>query len=389
MKVMFIVNGNGLSDKIGGSIRRTIEIAKRSRKEGVEIYFLTTIGGYKACKKFRINGNYYILPSHIWKNKEDSIIDRIISYFISTLSSFIFILRLPKVDVIYTDSDYFCDIIPAFLYKIRYKNTKWVAMIHHKISIKKDTIFSFLATFTSSILQKLDWIIIRKFSDNIFLLRTEMGKKIAEELNIPGKIRYVINGIDLNLINSIKVKGKFFDACFLGGLRPNKGLYDIIPIWREVCKYKKDSKLIIIGHIDSIYKKYLINEIKKYNLNKNIEILGFIDEKNKIKYLKMSKVFIFPSHEEGFGIAILEAMACGLPVVAWDLPVYREIFSKGMIRVSEGDIETFACKIVELLKNKEMYKKLSSNAKRIAYKYDWNNIAKNELKIIKNLETLS
>jgi|Deesub1362B_J571_1020462.scaffolds.fasta_scaffold00505_8 glycosyltransferase involved in cell wall biosynthesis len=385
LKILYIVNGNGLSDKLGGSLRRTIEIAKKFKEKGIETYILTTMGGFKACKKFGMNANYYILPSHIWKNKEDTIFDRIISYLISTLFSFIFIPKLPKVDVVYTDSDYFCDIIPALLYKIKYKNTKWIAMIHHKISVKKNTPFSFVTTCLSSILQKLDWLIIKKFADNVFLLKTDMGKKIAKELNVPEKISFVLNGVDLNIIGSIKVKDKTYDACFLGGLRPNKGLYDIVPIWREVCKYKSDAKLIIIGHIDPVYKRYLEKEIKKYNLEKNIISIGFVKEDDKIKYMKRSRVFIFPSHEEGFGMAILEAMACELPVVAFDLPTYDDIFKKGLIKISNKDIIIFANIIIELLKNENKRIMLAKDAKKFVREYDWYKIAEREKRIIKML----
>lgn len=71
-------------------------------------------------------------------------------------------------------------------------------------------------------------------------------------------------------------------------------------------------------------------------------------------FFRESKVFIHPSHEEGFGVAPLEAQACGLPVVAWNLPVYQEVFPKGMIKVEMGDIKRFADKVLDLLNNKKL-----------------------------------
>lgn len=55
MKIMYITNGNGLSDKIGGSLTRTINVAKRLQKKGHAIHFLTTIGGFRACKREKLN----------------------------------------------------------------------------------------------------------------------------------------------------------------------------------------------------------------------------------------------------------------------------------------------------------------------------------------------
>jgi glycosyltransferase involved in cell wall biosynthesis len=388
MKIMYIANGNGLSDKVGGSLIRTINMAKRLKEKGCEVYFLTTIGGYKACKRKGLTGvNYHILPASLWKKEETNMFDRFLSYIISTLASIFVIFRLPKVDIVYSDSDYFCDTIPAVLYKLRYKS-KWIAITHHRISIIKNDFKSFVITLISSEMQTFSYNLFKKYADKILILKTGTGRMIKRLLTSKGisssKFEYVLNGVDMRLIKSVPEKQKIYDGCFLGGLRPNKGLYEIVPIWRNVCEIKKDAKLILIGHIDPIYLKELKKNISENKLEQNIKILGFVDsERKKIEYLKSSKVFIFPSLEEGFGIAALEAMACGLPVVAWNLPVYREVFPKGMVRVPIGDIKKFADEVLRLLNDPELYEKMRSEATEMASKYDWNEIAKKELEFIK------
>ena len=98
---MFIVNGFGISDRISGSATRSIEIAKGLQRRGHEIHILTTIGGFKAYKKEKLNAEYYILPSaSIWKKEETSWVDRFLSYIISTIAFPIIISKLPKVEVI-------------------------------------------------------------------------------------------------------------------------------------------------------------------------------------------------------------------------------------------------------------------------------------------------
>jgi len=393
MKIMYIVNGNGLSDRIGGSLVRTINIAKRLRERGCEIYFLTTSGGYKACIREGLTGiKYYLLPASLWKREETSLFDRFLSYIISTLAFIFIVFKLPKVDVIYTDSDYPCDTIPATLYKLRYK-AKWVAMTHHKFSVIKRDFKSLVITFISSKMQELSYYLFKKYADKILILRTPTGRFVERILTSrgisPSKFEYVLNGIDVKLIESIQSKHKIFDGCFLGGLRPNKGLHEIVPIWKNVCKIKKDATLIIIGHIDEVYLKELNKEISKNGLEHNIRILGFIgNEEKKIKYLKSSKVFVFPSYEEGFGIAVLEAMACGLPVVAWDLPVYRVVFPKGIVRVPLGDVERFANEVLRLLSDPELYEKTKYEALQVALRYNWDEIAKRELKLLEDLVKL-
>ena len=99
---------------------------------------------------------------------------------------------------------------------------------------------------------------------------------------------------------------------------------------------------------------------------------------------KSSEVFVFPSHEEGWGIAICEAMACGLPVVAYDLPVYREIFTQGIITVPLKDIKAFSEKVVNLLENDKERHVLGDKARSQATVYDWDTVAARELSLMKN-----
>lgn len=387
MKIMYIANGNGLSEKTGGSLTRTINIAKKLQEKGYEIYFLTTIGGFRACKREKLNAMYYILPASILKKEERNLHDRLLSYVIATVAFAFNLYRMPKVEVIYTDSDYFCDTLPAVLYKKKFRSVKWVAMTHHKISVgwcnkPRD----FVINLFSLVSQELSYSIFKRYADKIFVLKTGEGELIAEYLisrDIPSsKIEYVLNGVDLDLAKSAPTKERIYDACFLGGLRPTKGLYDIVPIWKSVCKVKKDAVLVLIGNVAPIYLTELQLEISKNGLAENIKLVGYVTNDEKMAYLKSSKIFVFPSHEEGFGITILEAMANGLPVIAWKLLTYKEIFVKGMLQVLEGDIQRFAHATLTLLEDEKLRKKMSEDALKVASNYDWNIIARVDLSTI-------
>jgi glycosyltransferase involved in cell wall biosynthesis len=114
--------------------------------------------------------------------------------------------------------------------------------------------------------------------------------------------------------------------------------------------------------------------------------MGFLDEEEKYKIMKSCKIFMFPSFYESWGIVSAEAMACGLPVVAYDLPIFKNIFPKGMIRVPIGDIGQFAVRVLELLDAEDLRKAISKAAKEFIKKYDWEKISKKELKILKKLK---
>jgi glycosyltransferase involved in cell wall biosynthesis len=88
---------------------------------------------------------------------------------------------------------------------------------------------------------------------------------------------------------------------------------------------------------------------------------------------------VFPSQEEGFGLAILEAMAAGLPCILSDLPALRENFNDSAIFVKPNDVEGFAQAELALLHDHDRFKLLQKKGKELAKEYSWDNVARKEL----------
>jgi glycosyltransferase involved in cell wall biosynthesis len=134
-------------------------------------------------------------------------------------------------------------------------------------------------------------------------------------------------------------------------------------------------KLAIIGSGTKNCVKKLRTEISKKKLWGNIELLGFLSEPEKFRIMKSSKMLLFPSNYESWGIVACEAMACGIPVVAYNLPVYEEIFPQGMLMAPVGDSEKFAELVMSLLNDGTKCKKLGDAALETVARYDWDKIA--------------
>jgi len=171
----------------------------------------------------------------------------------------------------------------------------------------------------------------------------------------------------------------------LGRLNYSKGIFDLIEIWEKVCAVIPQARLAIIGGGDKKIKEDLKKKITTLDLKNNIEVLGYLENKKAYSLLKSSKVFLFPSHEEGWGIVINEALACGLPVVSWDLPIYKPIFEDHIVQVKESDMENFSNEVIKLLENKELRNQIGSVGKEFIKKYSWDRITENEYQLIKNL----
>jgi glycosyltransferase involved in cell wall biosynthesis len=105
---------------------------------------------------------------------------------------------------------------------------------------------------------------------------------------------------------------------------------------------------------------------------------GFLSAKDYYAKIKKARMLFAPSHEEGWGIAVCEAMAAGLPVIAYDLPAYRKIYSDSYKAIECFNHEMFAKAIIDILDNTSAYSDLKAKGIATAAKYDWDEIAEND-----------
>jgi len=233
------------------------------------------------------------------------------------------------------------------------------------------------------IISEFGWefsIVLARFYDLIFVVEKSTEKYFIERGFDPKKVVVIGNGVHFKKILEINVDNKKYDGVFLGQLIPRK-INDLIEVWKEVVKIIPGARLCLIG--DGPKRKELERSAKMNNLD--IISKGWTSEEDKYKLMKSSKVFVFPSYYESWGIAIAESMACGLPVVAYDQPVYDEIFGNAIIKVNIGDVKEMAKRVADIIKNYPNYSNLINNGIQVASRYDWEDIAHNELLNIGNI----
>lgn len=196
------------------------------------------------------------------------------------------------------------------------------------------------------------------------------------------KIFTTKNAVEHEYIDSISSLGISFDACFCSVLAKVKGVYDLIEIWQEVVNTSPSSKLVIIG--EGPESSNLPKAIKSRSLENRIILTGFLTEDEKIKMIKSSKLFVFPSHNEGWGIVVTEAMSCGVPVICYDLPVYN-VYSGGIVKVQLGDTKQMAKSILNLLTAENQRLLLGEKAKHVSRTLNWDNIAADQFKVFNHV----
>jgi len=113
-------------------------------------------------------------------------------------------------------------------------------------------------------------------------------------------------------------------------------------------------------------------------------LAGFLSENEKLLTMQSSKVFVFPSYEEGWGIAVAEGIACGLQVILYDIGAYNA-FDGYIIKVQKGNTKSMSEAIIQVLENSTT-KVGDRKLVRINSIPDWKDIANKELEGIVNPE---
>ncbi|MFB6470598.1 MAG: glycosyltransferase family 4 protein [Vulcanisaeta sp. AZ3] len=180
----------------------------------------------------------------------------------------------------------------------------------------------------------------------------------ADKWGVPYYVFRPANAIDPVLL-SYRGVGKGDYLVFYARLVPDKGIYELPKIIKVIKdEYDKNIKLKVMGRFGFHgYKQLFFNLIKKYNVEDNIEYLGFRSGKELYDIVARAKIFIYPTHFDSFSIAILESLALGTPVIAYDIPGPYMVFNglPGIEFVREFDYKAMARAAIRILKNYDEY----------------------------------
>lgn len=208
----------------------------------------------------------------------------------------------------------------------------------------------------------IDWI-ERKTAvyNSSFIAISKAVKEYMNNRKIykPEKITVIYNAVDLSLFDSeapviISRNNNDFLIGSVGQLHPSKGYDTLLKSMPQVIKEFPSVKLIIIG--DGIQKEYLERLCSDLGISQQVTFLGRKTSAEVSGFLKNIDLFVLASNWEGFGLALIEAMSAGKPVVAAKVGGIPEIVEDGEcgFLVPPGDPQTLAEKVIYLLKNREL-----------------------------------
>lgn len=269
-------------------------------------------------------------------------------------------LKLVRVDFDVIDVDHM-PFFPIFAVKLVciLKGKKMFATWHEIWGFHYWQKYLGLLGLIAFIVERLSVILPNK----IIAVSNLTASRLKKEFGVRQPINIIPNGIDYETIQRVKPSKENSDIIFVGRLLQHKNVNTLIKAVNLLkMHFGLSVKCIIIG--DGPEKNNLLQLAKKLDLEKNIKFLNSNNSQEKIYALmKSSKVFVLPSTREGFGIVVLEANACGLPVITINHP---DNAAKDLIKKSNGllidlSVDQIAEALHKVLQNYSTFKFTSNH----------------------------
>lgn len=298
-------------------------------------------------------------------------------------------VRKYKIDVLHCTAN----TAPVFT------NTRMITTLHdiiylEKIEINKGTLYQRVG----NLYRRWNVPLVARKSKLICTVSDYERERIIDRLKVsPEKVVTVYNGVgehfkkisDTTVLNSLRQKYKLPDnyILFLGNPAPKKNVRGLL---QALAILKKENKLtlpVVIPDLSRHYILQLLEDLGEEKLIADIVACGYIPNTDLPGIYSTATVFLYPSLRESFGIPILEAMACGVPVVTSNTSSMPEVAGDAALLADPLNPQSIAEKIDELLTDTALRESLITKGYARANNFSWQNTAEQVLKLYDRLMT--
>ncbi|MCE7982421.1 MAG: glycosyltransferase family 1 protein [Caldilinea sp. CFX5] len=161
---------------------------------------------------------------------------------------------------------------------------------------------------------------------------------------------------------------------YLGALTPRKNLRFLLEVVRAVSEHVPTVHLLLAG--SGPQETELRRDAQELGVQERVSFTGYLAEADKVRYYNLADLFVFPSLLEGFGMAVAEAMACGVPVVSSNAASLPEVVGEAGLLAAPTDGAGFAAQIVRLLTDEALRRSLGEAGRaHVRQHFSWQQAA--------------
>ena len=240
--------------------------------------------------------------------------------------------------------------------------------------------------------------------DVVLVVSRMWQERLAAEFGVTATI--VGNGVDCTRFScrpsptelearraEVGAVGRFL-VLSVGGIEPRKGSDHLVRSM-SLLRSRLDPPPVLAvmgGHSFQDHRAYRDAVLASLpglglELGRDVVLLGTVDDRDVPGWYHAADAFAFPSVNEGFGLAVLEALATGTPTVVADLPVFREYleYERDVLVVARGDDEALADRLHLLATDASARRKLAESGQRVAARHTWAESARRHLDVYRSI----
>jgi glycosyltransferase involved in cell wall biosynthesis len=195
-------------------------------------------------------------------------------------------------------------------------------------------------------------------SDRIIAISNDTKNDLIRHFDVPSEkiavsycpVPYRFKRIeDRSLLASVREKYGLPEEFILsvGKLEPRKNIDRLIEAYAVIRK-RTVIGLVVAGKSDPAFRGYF-DRVRKRGIEEGVVFTGYVDDHDLPALYSMARVFAYPSLHEGFGIPLLEAMACGTPVVTSDVSALPDVAGNAAVLVDPSSVESIAGGLARIL----------------------------------------
>ncbi len=171
---------------------------------------------------------------------------------------------------------------------------------------------------------------------------------------------------------------------YVGAVQPRKNISRMIQAMEVVVENHPDTQLLISGR-QAWKTDQIRNTWENSACKDNIQFLGFVEDDEMAKLLAASEALVYPSLFEGFGVPVLEAMHCEVPIITSRNSSMEEVAGEAALLIDPTSVESLATAMSQIINNRELANKLIEAGRKQREKYNWDIAAKQMYTVLEGM----
>lgn len=280
-------------------------------------------------------------------------------------------LVLEDADVIWAETPFFYDVWPAVVAKLRHRGRRLIVPLYHLIPPPTARQGNLLVNILAWLEQRVTLPFIARFADAILVAIPQTRDELVRLGIAPAKIVLTRMGV---LAGESQAVTSRFDAIAVGRLAPAKGVSTLLDAWACLQRERPGAVLALVGGDMPGFD--VEAEISRRSLSQCVRVIRGASDAQLRDLLGASTIFISASTEEGYGLAMAEALDAGLPCAAFDIPAFHAAFPAGILYAQGDRADDLARAAERLLADAELRRRLKDGFAKQRVRVTWDDVAR-------------